>query len=405
MSVQLVAIKFNHDPSSATADALSIRRNASTPVTVPEWRQSVSVTHADSPAAYAASEIGNNTVTIKVKLRRTSPNVSSVEVRAVDADAQPDPPAGCRGVFLWLLDAIIRAALSNVNVLGNVRPRAVAFMTAGDETAFETFELTGRPRGGVRADTVTWRWQYRLGVSGTWQDFETTRHTIYTLLEPPKAPWVQSADPADTQLPWTEVLDYACWWARLAGDRDTAAGLITQRVYALGPAPVEYDCPGGGSTRYAYPHFFCTSFLERLRGGPGRGRYVNCTDCATIVSTFANAVGCDLWQSRIGGDWFDLNPILSIGASAWLRACDWGGFSYHEVAWKGACTSNDQIFDACLKVDGDADPTAAPHTPLLPVNVRFGNTGDGDYRDRLATPRGRRTCNPVPSSRTRRRVV
>jgi hypothetical protein len=55
-------------------------------------------------------------------------------------------------------------------------------------------------------------------------------------------------------------------------------------------------------------------------------------------------------------------------------------------------------------VDADADPTAAPHTALLPVNIRFGNTGDGDYRDRLATPAGRSNCNPQPATRQRRSV-
>jgi hypothetical protein len=299
----------------------------------------------------------------------------------------------------------VRALFGNVNTLGDVRARQVTF-TQGDETDFETFELTGGLASHIRADTIEWRWQYRPGGSGSWVDFETTRHTIYSILELPKDPWRQTPyAPSNMELPWTEVLDYTCSWARLSGTLDTAARRITENVYALGPATVEYDCPTGGDTKYAYPYFFCTDFLDRLRGGPGRGRYVNCSDCATIVSTFANILGCDLWQSRMGGGWFALNPILGIGSSVWQTACNWGGFSYHEVAWKGACTSNENIYDACLKVDGDADPTTAPHTPMLPVNMRFGNTGDGDYRDRLASPAGRPTCNPAPSTRQRRMVV
>src|SRR3712207_4236847 len=74
-----------------------------------------------------------------------------------------------------------------------------------------------------------------------------------------------AADPLlarNTQLPWTEVLDYACRWAFLTTTPDAAAARITRSVYDLGPTVVEYDCPGGGSTRYAAPNFNCTAFLE-----------------------------------------------------------------------------------------------------------------------------------------------
>jgi hypothetical protein len=77
-----------------------------------------------------------------------------------------------------------------------------------------------------------------------------------------------------------------------------------------------------------------------------------------------------------------------------------GSFSFHEVAWKGACGVNEEVFDACLQVDGDPDPTTPPHTALLPVNMRFGNRGD-----RLATPTGRLSCNPQPGTRTRRAII
>jgi hypothetical protein len=71
------------------------------------------------------------------------------------------------------------------------------------------------------------------------------------------------------------------------------------------------------------------------------------------------------------------------------------------VAWKGAFTATEEIFDACLQVDGDADPTAPPHTPLLPVDMVFGVPGDGNYRDRLS-PAG--ACDAQPGSRTRRTI-
>src|SRR6266851_4168247 len=93
-----------------------------------------------------------------------------------------------------------------------------------------------------------------------------------------------------------------------------------------------------------------------------------------------------------GGPGFALNDLLGIGSSVWQPACGWAAFNYHEVAWEAACTANDDVYDACLQVDGDGDPTTAPHVPLLAQDLRFGDPGDLVYRDRLATPAGRPNC-------------
>ena len=360
----------------------------------------LSINPEDSPVAYALAETKGNTITIQAQFRRLDPRLRAVEIRAVDPIV-PSGNSGCLG-WLWrLIFAILRLLFGNV--LGEVKARRVVFPASG-LTSLETFQLRRVRlwRAGVGVRATTWRWQYRRRRKHPWTDFATSEHRIYSVLETPKAPWQQTPHAAsNTQLPWTEVLDYACRWAVLTKHRDDAAARVTREVYNLGPGTVVYDCPGGGSTRYALGQFNCTAFLERLRGGIGNGVYVNCTDYATFLSTFANILGCDLWQSRMGWG-FDLNSILAIGSSTWQTACGWGGFSYHEVAWKGACNANEEVYDACLLVDGDADPTAAPHTPLLPVNLRFGNPGDGVYRDRLATPAGRPACAPQPTTRQRR---
>jgi hypothetical protein len=402
MPVQLEAVAFNHDTSAATGDALTIRRNATQDVTVPEWRRGLSVTSEDSPAAYAKAAVAGNTVTIKVQLSCTDPKLSTIEVRALDADVDPSPgPAGCLGFIAWLLRLLSRALVGNV--LGEVAARTITFPLSGT-TGMESFTLTGvrLARVGVGVHTTRWHWQYRPVGGGAWTDFATTSHRIYVLLDTPTAPWDQT--PGSPHLPWTEVLDRACDWASLAMNRNEAAEKITRAVYGLGPSVIEYDCPGGGSSRYSLGSFDCSAFVERLNGGIGNGRYVNCSDCATITSTFANVVGCDLWQSRMESD-FALNEILAIGSGIWQTACGWGSFSYHEVAWLSGCTQNEPVWDACLQVDSDADPTTAPHTPMLPVNLVFGAPGAGLYRDRLCTPAGRPNCNPAPAARTHRPVI
>ena len=86
-----------------------------------------------------------------------------------------------------------------------------------------TFELIDPPaaHGYVAIRDVTWHWEYRLGPYHAWHRFDTTRHRLYAMLGVPTAPWHQA--PLNTQLPWTDVLDYACRWAEGAASADMAA--------------------------------------------------------------------------------------------------------------------------------------------------------------------------------------
>lgn len=411
--IHVEAIKFNHDATDASHDAINLRRNASQWVDVPEWQRGISVNPEDSPAAYAVARTAGNSVTIQASFSCSDPECTSAEIRALDNVVYPGivfvkQPTGCLAWLVKVLIPLIRALVGNV--LGEVAAQTVWF--TGGQTGFVTFTLVNTRLDGasVGARTTEWRWQYRRTSSDPWADLQVTRHRIYTLLDVPTAPWQQTPyQQSNTQLPWTDVLDYACQWALGASDPEQAGGGVTRGVNELGPNVVTYDCPNGGYSWYSAGGFDCTDFIERLKGGVGNGYYVNCSDCATFASTFANAIGCDLWQSRMGAAFFHLNPILAIGSSVWEPAChgvdNWqDGFGYHEVAWTGACDSDEYVYDACLKVDGDADPTSAPHEPLLPIHMRFGEPGDGDYRDRLTVPGDWSNCSPRPSTRTRRTV-
>jgi hypothetical protein len=399
--IRLESISFNHDSSSATHDALNLRRNATTPLTVPEWRRGACFNPEDSPAAYARASVHGHAIRIKTVFSSDDPAIRSVQVRALDNALGGSSRHGCLGALIDLVLALLRLLFGNV--LGVVKPTRVHFVAG--TTGPVALTLVGARVGDVPVGvhTTEWRWQYRTG-RGPWTDLAVTRHRIYVLVDVPTAPWQQApSSPSNTQLPWTEVLDVACRWGALATTADQAAAKVTAAVYALGPGTVEYDCPGGGSSHYSFGGFACTAFLDRLHGGLGNGRYVNCSDCGTIVSTFTNALGGDLWSSRMGYG-FGLNELLAIGSSTWQTACGWGGFNYHEVAWSGGCTAADEVWDACLRVDGDADPVHAPHVALLPVDMRFGAPGDGNYRDRLATPATRTSCAPDPATRQRRAV-
>jgi hypothetical protein len=225
----------------------------------------------------------------------------------------------------------------------------------------------------------------------------------------------------ESQLPWTRALEYACTWASGSTDANGALTAITGRVnsgYGL-----EYDTSSGASfyTKQMRASgrwtFLLSPFLERLGGGTGTGNKVNCTDCATIVSTFANLVGANVQASRMGvpGTGFDCNKIIAIGFSAWAYPFESGGkghFSYHEVVWTAGAGVRDPIYDACLQLDSSDDPWnwagGGSHTPKLPTNMVFTTQSlptslpiatpfsDQTYRERLAmnTSLGIGACSP-----------
>ncbi len=87
-----------------------------------------------------------------------------------------------------------------------------------------------------------------------------------------------------------------------------------------------------------------------------------------------------------------------------------GCFS-HWVAVKKVLASsatNDLVYDACLKVDGDGDPSIPPRSAQLPTGTVFSDGGQGApyvYQEQLAGPgnlpssNGYPRCQPKPLTR------
>jgi hypothetical protein len=366
--LSIEAIKFNHDPSSASCDALNIRVNASTFVPVPEWRDGDS-DPAKSPAAYAIDAVGRNTITIQAQFSMLPPSDTAVMIRAVSIGSRETPIGAPR----------------RFDPLGDVAAAPVTFDDSGD-SGWITLEVTGGVGKTVRVENITWRWEALDPETNAWEPFAISRHRIYVILRVPTLPWEQTPyESCNTQLPWTEVLDFACAWAWSATTCDAAADIITSHIYGLGPGTLQYNCPGMGATAYTKCDVFnCTKFVARLHGYYGNGQWVNCKDCAAATSTFANIVGCNLAQKKMGYN-FNLNPVLPIGAETWeLPCCTWTSFVFHEVAWKPPCDAANGIFDACLKVNllqlAVAPVTNVPPVGLQPANIEFLM-----YRPLLAT--------------------
>ena len=269
-----------------------------------------------------------------------------------------------------------------------------------------SFPLTGTNFTDIGVDilNVAWNWQYKT-EQANWTAIGTTNFTIYTVISQPTAPWSNSNNSTDTQLPWTDVLDVACVWAKGATTTDSVNELITKAVFNLGattPPLIKYNTSTGTSA-FCVRNFNCTAFLERLDGQGNRGAGVNGSDCATIVSSFSNILGSDLWQSRMAHN-FALRRVRVIGTPNFAVPFN-GSFSYHEVAWKGECTTDCNVYDACLELNSNR--VAGAPVPLLAVNIPFGSCTDlSAYRAYLTTnePNGCAACLPQPTTRQRRSV-
>ena len=359
MQVHLEAIKFNYDENLSRTGAFYIRRNETQTVRIPEWQPDGGGSHECSPVAYSMSNLPAM-MTIQASFRSTG-GPQTVLVRA--------------------------QAESAGHVLGDVQQESIP---GNGSSGLITFNMPGARamvlQSGIGFYDIVWRWQFS-DFPSSWTTVQITRHRVYVVLGRPTCPWQpEDKDSSNTHQPWTEVLDHACQWAAsVRADPDDVARLVTERVSGLGNHLVEHAT--GAS--YAHASFKCTEFLELLNNGAGE-RTLNCDDCATIVSTFANILGSSLWQSSMGPT-FNTNHIVQIGDTHW----DPTQFIHHSVAWKNECLVNDVLYDAYLQVDGEGRPDLPPRVALQPSGDIFGLPADMAYSYRLVHPDS--FCQPTPN--------
>lgn len=372
MQVFLENIAFNHDPDLSKTGSFFLRRNETQVVPIPEWRNECCLNPECAPAGYVISQLPDM-MTIKASFRCDVPQVASIRVRALEITA------------------------AGPSILGAVEARPVTLQDR--HSGLVEFNLPkAKDRitaAGVSVSDVTWQWQFSTATD-PWKDFQTTEHRIYCVAQMPHMPWNPASNNVmDIQVPWTQVLNHACVWAAGLTQQSEIAGAITRSMHQLGQEQmVKY----GGSATYALTdsvgidRFDCTAFLQLLKGHTGNGQRINCDDCATIVSTFSNILGCNLFQSDMGDEGFIfINPILLIGHPTVHRDLI---FFRHAVAWELNCDAAAPMFDACLQVDTDGTPGDRKHNFSLPTDLGFDS-----YRSSLVAD-GK--CDPQPATKKQR---
>ncbi len=95
---------------------------------------------------------------------------------------------------------------------------------------------------------------------------------------------------------------------------------------------------------------------------------VDCSDVATIVCTFANLLGANLYQDKLSFPLVKSErrkiPALKLKGIGWHDSEIKGiNFTYHEVAWDGR-ENGGNIWDASFSLIGQGGETLAINRPL-----------------------------------------
>jgi hypothetical protein len=324
--ISLESITFNHTTSSNSGDAINIRKDFSTDVTVPEWQKA----KQSDPAAY----IINKSVTIKAIIS-AAPGVTSAKIRAS----------------------------KQYGFLGDLNQKVVSF--SGGSPQEVSFTVSGKTPNDIRKSNQKWHWLVEdINNTGTAeQKFAGSVNKLYSILAQPQSPW----DVSGNKEPWVKALNRSCSWANGQSTPEGAADNITRQLF--GNVGGKYDIVSG-APKYGYSPFHLNSFLNKI---PNIST-VNCYDMGHSLVSMANAVGCNL-SYRFSQPFGYLNCIHPIG-QGWANNPFYGNSNYSSNPivngdWTIADgrsrfgnhafgSISDNIFDACLTVDTDSDPDFGP---------------------------------------------
>lgn len=280
----------------------------------------------------------------------------------------------------------IRASFSSPDLAGQTAT-VFASRIAGTAHALQDvapapviFDATGRSgdvqfrvavlRVGIDRDSVGWQWKFR--IDGQEHDATRTEHDIAVVLGRPQQPWTTATPaPADSSLPWWEVLHQASTEAVGATTLDAAARRITATAFSKWGlthykwnSGAETFASDSGDTPRA---FDCSRFLSLVGGPPPAAKeIVDCSDIATIVSTFAAILGCPVQQLTLFTE-LRCKILKKVGHDSWEAGV---GFPLHEVGVSFPAGPNPLIWDGCVMLSDDA--TIGPGEPTsasLPAGI------------------------------------
>ena len=294
VKLRVTNIKFNHDTSSSSRDAINIRRSFADGIDVSrgEWLEVGGVV-TNEPFCYTT----NRRVTVMARFEASS-FITSAVIRATCA--------GAAGSLSGLLP-------TNVVFSGGVSsPEYVEF-----KMERSTLACIDRSEGALvwSADSVNGQSGCKMNGSGP--------HIVYTILGEPKPPW-DNAYPNEKNA-WTNALEFAIVKAGAAGkdkDQDALAAVTT---YLHSGHGLTYDVgvatnanAGAGRPKYMSRtaggiEFRLTEYMNKtsLRHNTS-GNVVNCYDQASGVTALARLLGVNA-HCRFMTPFGYINPSDLVG--------------------------------------------------------------------------------------------
>lgn len=340
--VCLESLSLNHDSTSNTSDALNIRNNYTQSVVIPEWQK--------AKKSYPAAYIKNKNITVKAFFSAAA-GVNSAQIRA----------------------AVGYGSIGDINL------KTVSF--SGGSSGQVSFQVAAPTPNEINYFYQKWNWYCKnINGSSPEEHLGSTLNKIFIVLAQPQSPWTITGQ---TQ-PWTDALVKSCLWAYGETTPAGAAEKITQHLFSdVGGL---YDVYSGApfyTTNGGSADFEMTNFLNNIPSVSD----VNCYDMGKSLVSFANVVGCEFSYRysnpfgylncihAIGRGWtnnpfYDGNPTQAIVPEDSYRT----GFGNHAFG-----SISDNIFDACLTVDGDSNPDyGPPFTETWMINVPWN-----DYKNKV----------------------
>ena len=261
---------------------------------------------------------------------------------------------------------------------GNVAAKSGQFSVAKECSA--TVELTierGKILGTGYAKKMDY---YNIEYTEDGKDIFMIRcdYAYYTLLGEPISPWNNGRneyDPSNigyVSIPLLEIcIDQ--FPMKKSGNVSADEDLLIKTIISGMNECRKLTYALQGEPHFSTPQlgFKFKKFVAAMQGTAAS--YLNCADCATIVSSLTAMHGMDYPMTILGvpfgrtaQSFFYCNQIQAITAETpswgypfdWNGAKGWGGFSFHMVnrSNESGISGDTKIYDACLKVDGGSYP-------------------------------------------------
>lgn len=253
---------------------------------------------------------------------------------------------------------------------------------------------------GILKEELRLEWEYSYDRN-TWKKMGASNHLIYTILGTPGYPWggedvfVWSNEEECRNRPWISALDVMYPYVKGIKDLKSLYRKITETVNS--EFGFKYDVKQGRPKYYSESDIFFYFYLAWCIKDMANHveAIINCTDCAAIVTTFANLYGGQL-SVRMIGSGFDCYKIQSIGSHDWAYTFQsssktgQGHFSMHQIAVEYTGKDQDnrttEVYDSCLKVDDSPTPGEPHGNAVLPVGMRFSAQPEDATFDPNITP-------------------